>query len=312
MADGNGTRIKVEVELDIEVVDAAALQRAALAKIDAMKLVVDDGEDAEAIKDDERAEVRHGPGAALLSLLDPCDLIPDGAGIDCHSSMHGIGADAGDSSAREDRPDFDALFEVCHCGRDESCQRCAGFQLTPRTAAILWRTAQVLGDQAYDDVKNNGDELVADSGEWAVFDEYPRTTFAQNAVWRRQAARSFDDLAGDLELGRWPQPTCPGEEMALHLILRLADAAVQDDWWDDLDELSAVAAHPDDLDWDMAGDCFFQDSDILALFDKRLDGIDDPDTEPNRLVGMGDYRPGAWFRAFNNMPARDGRRPFRR
>jgi len=38
----------------------------------------------------------------------------------------------------------------------------------------------------------------------------------QDAVWRRQAARACDDLTDDIAAGRWPRPTCPGEEMALH------------------------------------------------------------------------------------------------
>lgn len=55
-----------------------------------------------------------------------------------------------------------------------------------------------------------------------------------------------------------------------------------------------------------------QDDDILDLFDDRMDGIEDPDSDHNRYMGMGDYRPEAWFRPFRNVTPRDGRRGFRR
>jgi hypothetical protein len=100
--------------------------------------------------------------------------------------------------------------------------------------------------------------------------------------------------------------------MALHLILRAAPAAV-DDGWGGLDELlSRLPEHPDDFDWHLASTVFFQDHDILELFEAKLDGVEDPDSEQNRAIGMGDYRPHVWFHAFANADPRDGRRPFRR
>ncbi len=62
----------------------------------------------------------------------------------------------------------------------------------------------------------------------------------------------------------------------------------------------------------MASQLFFQDHDILHLFNTKLDGVEDPDSEINVQSGMGDYRPPAWFEPFGNVPARDPRRPFRR
>jgi hypothetical protein len=59
-------------------------------------------------------------------------------------------------------------------------------------------------------------------------------------------------------------------------------------------------------------DVLFQDLDIVSLFDVELDGIEDPDAEQNARIGMGGYRPAAWFDTFLNMQTRDGRRPFRR
>ncbi|WUH97713.1 hypothetical protein OHR68_29935 [Spirillospora sp. NBC_00431] len=85
------------------------------------------------------------------------------------------------------------------------------------------------------------------------------------AVWRRQAARAFDDLVNDIESGAWPQPTCPAEEMALHLMLQDAPAADADDWAELEESPSALPEHPDDLDWSMAGEVLLQDYDLRSV-----------------------------------------------
>ncbi len=307
MSTDSSERIKLQIELDVDVTDAARLERAAIARIDTEQIEVKNG-DAGKFKAEERAYVRDGgPEAALVALLDPFDLIPEDAGIECIGSSHGVAPDTADSL----EPNFDELFKVCNCG-EETCDQCVSFQFTPRTAGVLWRIAGVLADGAYDDVEKYGDEPVVDDTDWAVFDQYPRITYTQDAVWRRQAARAFDDLSGDIESGELPRPTCPGEEMALHRMLAAVKAAVDDEWWDDLDKVSQTGPHRDDYDWDMVTEVFFQDLDILSLFDEALDGIEDPETELNEYMCMGDYRPSAWFQPFDNMPRRDGRRPFRR
>jgi hypothetical protein len=152
-----------------------------------------------------------------------------------------------------------------------------------------------------------------DEGDWPLFDRYPRITWGQDAMWRRQAARAYDDLASDLENGAWPHPTCPAEEMALHMILEDAASAVEDSWTG-MDEatLTSLPGHPDDFDRDAMPGVLLQDTDILQLFDPGLDGIEDPHDELNVDMAMGDYRPSAWFKAFANMEPRDERRPFRR
>lgn len=232
-------------------------------------------------------------------------------GIDVSESSHQVEELDADAS-RVTYPDFAALFPVCECGR-ESCTACEGVQLAPRTAAALWAAGTLLADHAYDDVTTFGDEpVVPATGTWMLFDEYPRITWRQNAIWRRQAARSFDDLTTDIESGDWPQPTCPAEEMALHLMLSYANDGVRDGWisfdhtFKDLPELGS------DTDFNIVYDVLFQDLDILDLFDASLDGIEDPGDELNQNAGIGDYRPQSWFVPFDNMSARDPRRPFRR
>ncbi|OZM82791.1 hypothetical protein CFP66_08910 [Pseudonocardia sp. MH-G8] len=178
----------------------------------------------------------------------------------------------------------------------------------------LASAGSVLADGAYDDVVEFGDEPVdPNHADWSVFDTYPRITWRQDAVWRRQAARSYDDLVSDLEQGHWPRPTCPGEEMAIHRMVEYADSMVEDEWIDEPGGLFyKLPEHSDDVDWEAVKDTLLQDQDILELFSEDLDGIEDPDGELNQVMRIGDYRPTAWFEAFDNMSSRDGRRPFRR
>lgn len=70
--------------------------------------------------------------------------------------------------------------------------------------------------------------------------------------------------------------------------------------------------HRDAYDWDACSDLFFQDHDVLMLFDSRLDGIEDPDGDVNQRLGMGDLRTAAWFEPFGYPDARDPGRGFRR
>jgi hypothetical protein len=78
------------------------------------------------------------------------------------------------------------------------------------------------------------------------------------------------------------------------------------------DLVDSLPAHQDDFDWDMCSEVIFQDHDVLTLFDRSLDGIEDPDSDINRWLATGDMRPAAWFTPFNNVEPRDGHRPVRR
>ncbi len=132
-------------------------------------------------------------------------------------------------------------------------------------------------------------------GNWGVFARMPKLTFAADLQWRRRFARAADDLADDLEHGRWPQPTCTAEELALHFALD--DARDLQDELDDTDDAARtpLPVHRDDYDFDACTDMFFQDTDVLMLYNARFDGIEDPDGETDQQIGMGDLRVAAWF-----------------
>jgi hypothetical protein len=297
-------RAKINAEAIVEITDEAALIEKALANLEVAELT-DRAEQAT-----WRDEIKDDAVAAVRWLADSFGLLPDVPGAHVVAAEDTVVEVDQAGLPRAADPDFVALFAICQCGKD-SCDTCSGYQLTSRTAAALWTVAQILADFAYDDVTEFGDEAVNDE-DWALFNRYPPVTHRQDAVWRRQAARVYDDLTDDIATGREPHPTCPGDEMALHLMLRDAAGAVEDGWAP-LDELLAqLPEHPDDFEWDAASQVLFQDYDILGLFDVELDGVEDTESGLNRKIGMGDYRPPAWFRTFINMDPRDGRRRFRR
>lgn len=310
---GRNRRVKVTVEAIVDITDENVLEQAAIADIETAQFYVspDSGRSIAQVRQEEQDHIRGDAVAAVQWLVDAAGVIDDRSGIEFVEATDSVIEIDEDGVPLSIWPHFAELFPLCTCGTD-TCDHCGGFQVTPRTAAALWTAAGVLADQAYDDVLEHGDEPVDDATFWLVFNEFPRITWRQNAVWRRQAARSFDDLSDDLAAGTWPQPRCPAEEMALHLILRSAESAVDDDWAGLTGRYADLPEHDDDHDWDMLTDTLFQDTDILALFSKQLDGIEDPDTDQNRELGIGDYRSQAWFECFLNMEPRDPRRPFRR
>ncbi|MFF1785590.1 hypothetical protein ACFVX9_03920 [Kitasatospora sp. NPDC058243] len=58
----------------------------------------------------------------------------------------------------------------------------------------------------------------------------------------------------------------------------------------------------------MCGEIFFQDTDFLMLYGRRYDGIEDPDGDVSRQLGVGDLRAAVWFEPFQNVDPRDPRR----
>jgi hypothetical protein len=229
--------------------------------------------------------------------------------------------DSEQDAADSIEPDFAALFPVRSCERSHvdweeemECDVCGDWQLTPRTADILYTALENLSDEAYDDVEEHGSDPVTrrNNGDWNLFDRYPRITWQMDADWRRQVARACEDLSQDLAEGRWPIPRNNAEEMALHLAIEDAP-----DYLDEAEDFAdkrhdTLPKYPDDYSWDQCSDLLFQDHDVLMLFDQGLDGFEDPGTDINKQFRVGDLRPEAWFTSFANVEPRDPSRGFRR
>ena len=331
MASARPFRIEIESTASYLITDPGALIVAAVAGV--REAEFDPNPDGpkgsrtlEEIRDAQVADIESDPtGASALSWFNgtaalAVDEVP---GVErVRLSARVIAATAvGEALSRVDVAEaktaarFAVLHAACSCG-EPGCERCDDWQLTPRTAYLLYCVSQWYADGVYDDVEELGDEPVDPERHLTVLDEYPRVTWHQDAVWRRQAARAFDDLAGDLAVGRWPTPRSVGEEMALFLVLKAAPSANADDWFggseNEEDLFKGLPDHPEDFDWGGAEEVLLQDLDFLELFDPSVDGIEDPEDDFNRAAHIGDLRPQAWFKPFANVEPRDGRRPFRR
>lgn len=222
----------------------------------------------------------------------------------------------GEPAREAERPDFAALFEVDapHCADPECGEERCQWQLTPRTAAALHEALRLLAGHALDHAEALGDRPLAPGGlgeGGGVFTRLPRVTFGVGAAWRRRFVRAVEDIASDLENGWWPEPTCTAEELALHLAIEDARAAAEP--WVVPDGRGATGlpgdaappAHRDDHDFDGCAEMFFQDTDVLMLYDAGLDGMEDPEDEVNQRLGIGDLRPSAWFAPFVNVTPRE-------
>jgi hypothetical protein len=206
---------------------------------------------------------------------------------------------------KPDQPDFAALYPL---GDDE--EQDEHLLLTPRTAALLHSELCSLADAAHDDLDEYGDTPVEPGSNeaWQLFDRLPRLCWRQDAAWRRNIVRAFDDLIADLESGAHLEPRCNAEELALHLAIEDAAATVKDmpELVEEITE--GLPQHADDLDLEACSEELLQDHDILMLYDDWAQGIEDPAGEVDRFAGIGDLRPDHWFEPFLNVEPRDRKR----
>jgi hypothetical protein len=212
------------------------------------------------------------------------------------------------------RPDFAALFPVRSCdlshGSEEErydCDVCGDWQLTPRTADTLHAALVILSDEAHEEADEKGDDQVPDknAGDWFLFDRLPRITWGADAKWRRRFGIACEDLAQDLAEGHWPLPRCTAEEMALHLAIQDAPGHLETQQEARDERHAALPEYPDDYNWDTCSELFFEDHDVLMLFDASLDGLENPDNDLNQHIRIGDLRAATWFKPFSHLEPRD-------
>lgn len=208
--------------------------------------------------------------------------------------------------------DYAALFPLPACTHEEDeqepwCNECEGFIITPRNAALLSAALTIMADECRMDIERHASARVDRDELWAMFERLPLITWGQNAEWRSRFAQAATDLRRDLDAGRRPTPRSIGEEMALHFAIENAESIKE--MAEDSESLGATLVrslpeHAQDYDWDLVDESLLGESDITLLFDDAADGIEDPEDEINRRLGIGDMRPAAWFTPFANVPQR--------
>lgn len=205
--------------------------------------------------------------------------------------------------------DFAALFPVA----DGEQGGALVWRPTPRTADLLYLSLVVAADMGFDELAgHDAGEVVDRDGLWNFFDRLPPSTWSQDGTWRRQFARACDDLAGDLAAGRLPVPRCLAEEAALQLAIEDAQGRLEERGFLQISGHEALVRAEGDYDWDECARALGMSEHFALLDDPRFDGIDDPMSDENERLGLGDLRPARWFEPYENAEPRDRARGFRR
>ncbi|OZF41823.1 hypothetical protein CH293_27475 [Rhodococcus sp. 14-2470-1b] len=173
------------------------------------------------------------------------------------------------------------------------------FSLTDRQRELMRIHAWVCADSAYDDIEERGDDPVVTTEWWNLFDRLPGCTYNESALWRRQMARSFDDLAEDLDAGQLPRPRTMAEQLALMIVIVHASAALSDAEFGD--DVATLPTHPRDSDWEAVSDGLMEDRDADAFYH--------PSTAAQWLRI---FPCDTWFTPRYGEAPRDPRRGFRR
>jgi len=118
-------------------------------------------------------------------------------------------------------------------------------------------------------------------------------------AWMRRFASCFDLLAGRLARGGFlPEElaSCTAEEMALHLVVDVAENFVSEGILPPEDQLPGYGEADADFEW--AREVLFRDHDVLMLFDPSLDGIEDETGEIQEQYRFANLHPRDWFVTF--------------
>jgi hypothetical protein len=137
-----------------------------------------------------------------------------------------------------------------------------------------------------------------------VRDDMPSTTHGQPRLWWEQLRDAADRLCEAARVGDVSQlqPRTVGEEALIAL-------AVRDDyieWAQDSFEMAetqevfdSLPITSDDGDWGEILPELTGDTDVEMLWQPHLDGVDDPASDINKGLGIGDYRPASWHSLFD-------------
>lgn len=178
-------------------------------------------------------------------------------------------------------------FALRYRGRNEGT-------LSPRLAEALWVAATFLGS------------VYSERGSWhGLRAELPRIADQHaDEVWLQRFAECFDAVAFRLQdADRAPHllASCTAEELALHIVIDVAEDCVADGTIQVSDDLPFDDER--DRDFDLAREVLFRDHDVLLLFNAAMDGIDDPDSELSIHHRFANLHPSKWFLPFADSDA---------
>ncbi|TYB45927.1 hypothetical protein [Microbispora tritici] len=192
----------------------------------------------------------------------------------------------------------------CYGCRHGECDNCFQPDMTPRTALALHTAAEIYADQAYEVAEELGHPSLAARAKVDTWPLLPAVAADQH--FARRMARSFDDLANDLALGRLPLPSCTSEEIALWRIIDFARELAEDsDLGIDPEEIAQLPQSRFDYDWGWLTEVLYQDHDFLDLMSAEVT------EEALNEIWRSEEWIEEYFETFGNVPGRDPRRGFR-
>lgn len=189
----------------------------------------------------------------------------------------------------------------------------AQWPLTDRTRFILWRAVHSFMcdiDGDISQMRESGCKTSADLDPdmIAAISAFPRVTHRQSLAWWQKVYAASERLVEGLRVGGEAMvPLTIAEEAILAIVTNRpnvpghAEVVMNDDetYAPILAQFEALEIQVDDFDspgfdWREILPELKGDIDVLALWEPLLDGMDDPDSDLNQRIGMGDYRPMNW------------------
>jgi hypothetical protein len=163
--------------------------------------------------------------------------------------------------------------------------------VTPRLAAQLWGAAVYLSDTYCEDPQS----------ELLMQELPPVAQRLADDAWLARFVSCFGALAVRLGAGLASEQlaSCTADEMALHMVIDLAEGFAADG-------ITAIGGRLPrrgraDTDFDWAREVLFRDHDVLMLFDVALDGIEDESGELTDQYRFANLHPRDWFTTFADV-----------
>jgi hypothetical protein len=281
-APQSGEVLQVTVTLSVRVIDPERLAAAARRSLQGAHF------SDSASRDAALAEVSRNASAALEEVIDAAQLLDGVDGVAVVGELLAVTPAEPRAAADPTRS-----FSSAH-----------GSPLTERTAAILHTALLGLSRTGGEQLRGLAGEPITSDQDGGLFAMLPSFTWSQDAGWRSRFLRAVDALAEDLSAATLPVPRTPAEEMALELGIVYAERLLRGNPGQVAQAVGSLPASPHDYDWIACRDHLFQDGDLLLILQPGADGLENPESELNRELGIGDYRPQAWFSAFGNVEPR--------
>lgn len=183
-----------------------------------------------------------------------------------------------------------ALPDPAHDDDECECDQCdaAASLLTPRNALVLLYVAQSI-------------RIMIDEEPGWLMESLPPIAGKRKVTFEQKFLPALDRISAALENNQYPEPNSTGEEMLLHILIAEATEAYKiTQGTSQRNPLEVVAALlpvcRSDGDFEMMSEMWFEDHDVLMLFDPRLKGIQNSPTA--ELLGMVNLNPKDWFKPF--------------